>query len=56
MEKGYKNKAITDDTKIVSNKKVKKTLNTYSFPGNPPVTIKAENRVEAEKKFNNLKK
>ena len=53
MLKGYKNKEISSDSSKKSDKKVKKI---FSFKGNPPVSIEADSRVEAEKKFKNLNK
>ena len=46
MMSKYNNKQITEKTE--------KTKEVFMFPGNPPVTIEAESREEAEKKFNKL--
>lgn len=51
MKKNYRNKQIT--TKDESKQDSKKF--PFSFKGNPPLTIWATNREEAEKEFKSLK-
>lgn len=47
MQKTTRNKQVTGDSQGVKDKE-------FMFPGNPPVTVTAKNREEAEKKYKQL--